>query len=434
MHTDNTTVCIFCFKHLGIKVTYIWTRRLANIGAFILCIFLLLHFTNNRVWNFNGFNNTNLIGDGAVFFNSTKKMHKGQSPYHISQNSYSSKAEHPGGLYCYPPTLATILAPLSTLSIMTQNILWYSIITICTILSLYLILRIALLIGIAPPQGWRFPVTAGISALLFEPIQNNFIYAQANTLLLLTITSFMFLYLKRNNFLAGFILGFGITLKFFPLIFIPYLVFRKEWKIIFIAGASSLIFLLLPLIYVDGIPLYTDFIYVFKARSKSNYNYVEFFTTFYRSIIWLLPELQSKIIKICSVLVTISIIIISDYLVKKRNCINIKKELTSSAFMLAVFSTTILLIHPHSEVHIMIYSYPAFLLTGMYALRTKQLTKIICWGGIYGLFVPLLWVQSTPITFISLILLNTYCIYIAYFQKNIIASEKGKSNNGNQKR
>ena len=409
---------------------YIWARRLANIGAIILCIFLLLHFTNNRVWNFDGFNNTSLIGDGAVFLNSAKKMHNGQSPYSISQNTLDSKIEHPGGLYCYPPTLATILAPLSTLSIKTQNLLWYSIITICTILSLYLILRVALLIGIAPPKNWRFPVTTGIAALLFEPIQNNYIYAQANTLLLLTITSFMFLYLKRNNFLAGAILGFGITLKFFPLIFIPYLVFRKEWKIIFIAAASSLIFLLLPLIYVDGVTLYSDFFNVLKVRSESNYNYVEFFTTFYRSIIWLLPELQGKVIKICSILFTISIIIISDYFVRKKNRHNVKNELTSKAFMLAILSTTILLIHPHSEVHIMIYSYPAFLLTGMYALKTKQITKIIYWGAIYSLFVPLLWVQSTPITFISLVLLNIYSIYIAYFQKSLITPEEEENNNG----
>ena len=401
-------------------------RKSANIAAVFLCIFLVIYFTNGRVWSTDGWNDTALIGDSGIFYGSAMRLAKGESPYGITERALEPGQEFPGALYCYLPTLATLLAPLAAFSVKIKTIIWYVIITGSFICSCYYIYKIAFHIGVAPPKGWGFPVTVGIVALLFEPIQNNFIHAQSNTLLLLSIVGFMYYYLKDNFITAGAILGFGITLKFFPLIFIPFLLFRKEWKVMIASGVSVVIFLLLPLYYIDGVTLYTDFYTVLTARSTSDYAFLEFFTTLYRSVIWAFPSLTGAPVKLASICLVMGVLLGADYVARNGCGDDESKTLKVKGFMLAVFSTSILLIHPHSEVHIMVFAYPAIILTGMYALRTMKVRMVLCWGILYAMFFPLLMIESTPLTFLSLVLFNLFCLYVV-FTKNILVDRDSLS-------
>ncbi len=392
---------------------WLWTRRAANIAGVVLCIFMLIYFTHTRLWSSNGLNNTRPISDSSIFFDSGKALYSGRSPYYIYTEALESDAVFPGSLYCYLPTLATLLAPLTPLSIAAKNLVWYTVITLSLIISVYLLYRIALLAGLAPPQGWRFPVTVGITALLFEPIQNNYVHGQSNTLLLLSIVGFMYCFLQKRPYLAGILLGFGITLKFFPLIFIPFLFFRREWKIIGSSILATLFFLALPLLYCNGITIYSDFFTVFTARSSSNYQFLEFFTTLYRTCIWFIPTLESRIVKASCILLTLLLLCGIDFFLRRKSWKTPQQKVSADALMLSVFTTSILLIHPHSEVHIMLFALPGFMLSGMYALKRASILSILAWAIVYGLFVPMLWVESTPVTFFSLIALNIYCIYAA---------------------
>ncbi len=398
------------------SINWNWARKIANLGAIVLTIFLLLYFTGGgRIWSPAGLNNSNLIGDGGIFYQSAGKLADGESPYVLNNGD----VENPGALFCYPPTLAVMLTPFSYLSILGQNIAWYGMITLGFIISFYIIYKLAIIVDINPPKGWGFPIVVGVVALMYDPIQNNYIYAQSNSILLLSIVVFMILYLQKCLALAGIVLGFGITFKFFPLIFIPLLLFRKEWKVLIYSGISVFIILLVPLIMVDPVQLYGDFINVFAARAGDEYEHVDFILPLYDAIIWFIPDAAGRVTKLlATVLLTIGMIVIDVYC-RRKACKNNIDSRQFTVWIFAIYSTTILLIHPIAEVHNVVYTLPAFMLLAMYSLKEKKVFPIVCWALIYGLYFPLLWVENTPITFFSLVFLDLYCAILAIkYSKN----------------
>ena len=397
------------------SVNWNWARKLANLGAVVLAIFLLLYFTGGgKVWDWDSVNNNQLVGDSSFFYGSATLLSHGNSPYVITEQALKPDAVFLGAPYCYLPTLATILIPFTGMSIFGMTLVWYLIITLSIIFSCFLIYKIGLVAGVTLSKGWNFPAMVGIVSLLFEPIQNNYIHAQSNPLLLVSIVATLYLYLIERRGLAGFTLGFGIALKFFPLIFIPFFIFRKEWKLLIFAGASLLFWLVLPLLYIDGVRLYSDFYTVITARSASEYNYLEFFTTLYRTIIWFYPVLLGKVMKLVSICIVFLLLVTIDCVLRKKCKESGGSLLFVNIFVFSMYSTSILVIHPHSEVHIMVFSYLSFIFCGIFALQHKKVLLVIVWACIYGLFCPLLWLEETPIAFISLVLLNACSAYIAY--------------------
>ncbi len=390
-----------------------WSKILANLAAVGLCIFFLLYFTGGgKVWNGDGWNDSNLIGDSSIYYNSAARMYSGVSPYNITSERMQKNAEHPGSVYCYLPVLATLLTPLTPLSIEYKMLLWYLVITLSFILSYWLLLRLALLLGVAPPSGWRFPALVGIVALLFEPIQNNYLYAQSNSLVLLSIVGFIYCYVTEKKIWAGGLLGFGIALKFFPLIFVPLLIIRKDWRILLFAFLAFMVFILLPVFYIDLNVLYSDFVTTIVARLRSSYQKCEFFMTLNRSVIWFFPALQSKIVQLLSASAVMLALLGFDFQVIRKSSSAVSR-MRGTIWLFTAAAIAILFIHPHSEVHIVVFSSPAFILLAFQALNSFKVKQIALWLLIYVLYFPLLWVQETPVTFFALLLSFIYSLWCA---------------------
>ncbi len=388
-----------------------WNKIIANLVACGLCIAFLLYFTGGgRVWDGAGWNDSNLIGDSPIYYDSAARMYSGISPYNITEKRMKDDAEYPGSMYCYLPALVTLLTPLTPLSIVYKMLIWYLVITLSFILSYWFLLRLTLLLGIAPSRGWRFPALVGVIALLYEPIQNNYIYAQSNSIVLLSIVGFIYCYATEKKIWAGGLLGFGIALKFFPLIFVPLLIFRKDWRILVFAFLTFMFFILLPALYVDLDVLYSDFTTTIISRVKSSYEKCEFFMTLNRSVIWFFPALQSKVVQLLSVAVVLLALLGFDFQIIRKAPSSVSR-MRGTIWLFTAAAIAILFIHPHSEVHIVIYSAPAFIMLAFQALKNFKIKEIILWLLIYALYFPLLWVQQTPVTFFALLLSFLYALW-----------------------
>lgn len=375
-----------------------------KIGALCLLLAMLAHFTHTRLWESDGLNNRVLIGDNTIFFAAAEAVCAGTTPYVPSGSS-----EHPGALYCYPPLLAVLLSPLAALPIWTINLLCYALISGCFIGSFYLLFRLAQLAGFAPPPGWSLIVFMILAVMFFEPIQNNYFYAQANAPILLCCLLFIDLFLRKWPKLAAICAAFGAAIKLFPLIFFPFLFWRRRWVALATGVVALLCFSCLSLLVApDG--YYHDYVWALRARAGSSYDYTEFFATLYRSVIWFIPGIASKITELlCAAGLMLALMLCDLHYGKRRG-----HNAASTLWTLLVLCNFILLIHPHTESHVMIFCIPAFALSGLWAFFRGSWLERVLFALSYLLYVPLLAVQETPLTFLSLFLNSLLCILIQY--------------------
>ncbi len=373
-----------------------------RIAAACVLFGFFAQFTATRLWNSGGIVADHLTGDSAIFFAAARALRDGATPY-VPSNA----PQHPGSLYCYPPLLAVLLSPFAHLPLWSQNLLWYSILTFSFCGIFYLLLLIARQAGIAPPSGWAFIALTAAAVLLFEPIQNNFLYAQANAPILFLTLLTMYLLLRRAPALAATCAAFGAAIKLFPLIFLPYLFWRKRWAALATGAAALVLFSLLSFLYAsDG--YYHDYAKTLHARAASNYNLTEFFATAYRSLIWFFPAATSKAVEFVCAAALMGGVMLLDLRYASRPAGGAR----TMVWTLAILCNCILMIHPHTESHVMIFCIPAFVLGGLWVLARGTLAQRILYAASYLLYVPLLEVQDTPLTFLSLLTNSLLCALI----------------------
>jgi hypothetical protein len=143
---------------------------------------------------------------------------------------YGLEGTSPGKFAPFPPPTALLLIPLARFEPLTALRVVTAVNVLCLIVSICLLARIlawnlvdsALLIlssGIAIVSGMRFG----------QP------YILTSTLCILGY----YLYLERRPWLAGICFGLFVPIKYFPVIFLAYFAFRKEWKIV-LGGAVAI--------------------------------------------------------------------------------------------------------------------------------------------------------------------------------------------------
>ena len=77
-------------------------------------------------------------------------------------------------------------------------------------------------------------------AILYFPINNNFCYAQTQTLILLLLVLFMRWVQSGRDALAGSMLALAGLLKVFPIILIGYLLLRRSYKSVIYTAVASI--------------------------------------------------------------------------------------------------------------------------------------------------------------------------------------------------
>ena len=128
--------------------------------------------------------------------------------------------------YLYPPAFAVTLIPLTWVANDLAVRIWLFLIQAAVLASLVIIYR-----SIGMPR--RAEVLAVVAVLTtFFPLANTVLAGTMNSVLLLLLTAGWASWLRRRDVVTGALVGVAAIFKLFPLALLPYLVWRRHWKLV----------------------------------------------------------------------------------------------------------------------------------------------------------------------------------------------------------
>lgn len=128
--------------------------------------------------------------------------------------------------YLYPPLLAILIMPLAILfSFKVQAILWFWINIGLILLALKLLMK--------NTTSLRLSYYLWAAPIFFSPVFLAIFLGQVSILLMILLISVWWLsFHNQRPFLAGFFLAVAIWIKLYPICFLPYFIWKKQWKVV----------------------------------------------------------------------------------------------------------------------------------------------------------------------------------------------------------
>lgn len=143
----------------------------------------------------------------------------------------------PGAHYIYPPTLAVLMIPWTFLEPGPALMAWVLFCTALIPLSAFILARWAAGALEPAPHLRRLWSAAMLGVVLFaETFKMEMQWANCNLLVILAVALGL-AWLDRRPWAAGVALAFGASIKYLPIVFLPYLLVRGRWRA---AGAMVL--------------------------------------------------------------------------------------------------------------------------------------------------------------------------------------------------
>lgn len=181
----------------------------------------------------------NFYPDFKIHYLAPQAIFKGLNPY-LGGKGYFTPDVH-------PPFTILLFSPFILLPYGFAEKIWTLLSIIFLTGSLYLIFKIN-------NEKMFSRIGFLISALLFAfyfPIKFTLGMGQINFLILFLVTLSIYFLNKNKNYYAGVFLSLSIMIKFFPLLFLPYLIILKKWKILFSFIIVSVMIILFTLIVIN---------------------------------------------------------------------------------------------------------------------------------------------------------------------------------------
>jgi hypothetical protein len=174
--------------------------------------------------------------DPLINYNETGGFYATSGPFldYFRKNTKFKETPY-AGRWLYLPAYAWIFRPLSSFDFKTAATIWMVINMLLTLVSIWLIWD-------AQKREdenkfikkWRL-VWYVFLGLTFQPILSNIWHGQV-TALIFVVFCLSYWFLRRNNlFVSGIVLGLIVPFKFYPVLFIVYFVWRRQWHLV--AGA-----------------------------------------------------------------------------------------------------------------------------------------------------------------------------------------------------
>lgn len=159
-------------------------------------------------------------GDFYIFMWAAGELSKGLNIYdHKFHNDYS---------YYYSVLFALCLKPFFTLSFYWVKFVWLLINISMFCHLVYLLLTSSVYLSLVPTQKkWFLPVVL-VFSLRF--VHENIHHAQITILMLWSCVYGLYSIYQGNSLRGSLVLAIGINIKLFPLVFIPYLLYRAFYK------------------------------------------------------------------------------------------------------------------------------------------------------------------------------------------------------------
>ena len=134
--------------------------------------------------------------------------------------------------YLYPPAFAVLLIPLTWVSNDLAVRIWLILIQAAVVASLVVIYRV---IG-RPRRGELLCLVAVLTT--FFPLLSSDLTGTMNAILLLLLTVAWAAWRRRQDAVSGAMVGLASVIKLFPLVLVPYLAWRRHWRLLVALGAT----------------------------------------------------------------------------------------------------------------------------------------------------------------------------------------------------
>ncbi len=136
--------------------------------------------------------------------------------------------------YLYPPAFAVTLIPLTWISNDLAVRIWLFLIQAAVLLSVLIIYRV---IG-RPSRAELLALVAVLTT--FFPLANTVLAGTMNSLLLLLLTMAWACWQRRRDVAGGMLVGAAAVFKLFPAALLPYLAWRRHWKLLAAVAVTGL--------------------------------------------------------------------------------------------------------------------------------------------------------------------------------------------------
>ena len=143
--------------------------------------------------------------------------------------------------YLYPPAFAVFLIPLTWVANDLAVRIWLVLIQAAIAASLLIVYAV-----IGRPRRSELLCLAAVLTTFF-PLANTVLTGSMNTLLLLLLTGAWACWQRRQDVRSGVLVGVAAVFKLFPLALLPYLAWRRHWKLLGAVGVTGLLGLALGL-------------------------------------------------------------------------------------------------------------------------------------------------------------------------------------------
>lgn len=220
-----------------------WFKRLSIYFNIVLVVSCGILFGELNVKSFTKLTLT----DFHVYYYIPRAVISDTSPTHPYSN-YT-----PIYPYFFPPASIVLLRPLSEIPFYLAKIIWTILNTIALIVSIALINKVV---------ANKFMSTSFwcmlFLSLVFYPVRFTFMDGQFNIFMLLFYSVCFYTLIKNSHLvLGGVALGLGVFTKISPALIGLYALYKRHFKVIFIAGLITLFFTALAEFYIKpGINLY----------------------------------------------------------------------------------------------------------------------------------------------------------------------------------
>lgn len=226
-------------------------------------------------------------GDFNIYLSASHDLLEHKNIYQIYYNEWFH--------YYYDVLFALILAPFSFLPVYWVKVGWL-------LLNVFFVYRIWKIITswltletLTNKARIALTVISFVFALRF--LRDNFHLAQVTIFILYTILEGLKLIFSGKKACGALLLAFGITVKLLPLVIIPYLLYRKEWRAAVFTIAFVVIILIVPAVFVGW--EYNTFLLTERWHSINPNNKIHVLDTDERSFHSLSSLLATLLVENC---------------------------------------------------------------------------------------------------------------------------------------
>jgi hypothetical protein len=151
--------------------------------------------------------------------------------------------------YMYLPTTGIYFAPLLVLERNPSLALRYAVAVGCIVVTLMLFHR--MLCGTSRSSAWsRLLVGVGTGALTLQFILNDLDDGGPHLILLGILTCAIYAIWAGRERLGAVILGFAITLKITPALFVLFFLWKRQWRLASYTVLATVFWIVLPILYM----------------------------------------------------------------------------------------------------------------------------------------------------------------------------------------